>query len=141
MFDYIWPIALVVACNTMYQVCSKSIAVDVHPLASVAMTYVVGAVVASLMYFALTKGGNILKEFSHLNWASYALGFVVIGLEVGFLFAYRAGWPVNTAATVQGAALAISLLIVGYLVFKEPVNASKLIGVALCLGGLFFINR
>ena len=141
MFDYIWPIALVVACNTMYQVCSKSIAVDVHPLASVAMTYVVGAVVASLMYFALTKGGNILKEFSHLNWASYALGFVVIGLEVGFLFAYRAGWSVNTAATVQGAALAISLLIVGYLVFKEPVNASKLIGVALCLGGLFFINR
>ena len=141
MFDYIWPIALVVACNTMYQVCSKSIAVDVHPLASVAMTYVVGAVVASLMYFALTKGGNILKEFSHLNWASYALGFVVIGLEVGFLFAYRAGWSVNTAATVQGAALAISLLIVGYLVFKEPVNASKLIGVALCLGGLFFITR
>lgn len=141
MLDYIWPIALVVACNTMYQVCSKSIAADVHPLASVAMTYVVGAIAATSMYFVLTKGGNILKEFSHLNWASYALGFVVIGLEVGFLFAYRAGWQVNTAATVQGAALAIALLIVGYLVFKEPVNASKLIGVALCLGGLFFINR
>ena len=93
------------------------------------------------MYFILSKGGNILKEFSHLNWASYALGFVVIGLEVGFLFAYRAGWQVNTAATVQGAAVAIALIIVGYLVFKEPINASKLIGVALCLGGLYFINR
>ena len=66
---------------------------------------------------------------------------MVVGRGVSVLFAYRAGWQVNTAATVQGAALAISLLIVGYLVFKEPVNASKLIGVALCLGGLFFINR
>ena len=47
----------------------------------------------------------------------------------------------NTAATVQGAAVAIALIIVGYLVFKEPINASKLIGVALCLGGLYFINR
>ena len=141
MLDYIWPIALVVACNTMYQVCSKSIAVDVHPLASVAMTYVVGAIAATSMYFILSKGGNILKEFSHLNWASYALGFVVIGLEVGFLFAYRAGWQVNSASTVQGAAVAIALIVVGYLVFKEPITASKLIGVALCLGGLYFINR
>jgi multidrug transporter EmrE-like cation transporter len=64
-----------------------------------------------------------------------------VGLEVGFLFAYRAGWQVNTAATVQGAFLAISLIIVGYVLFKEPVNASKLIGVAFCLLGLFFINR
>ena len=141
MVDYIWPIALVVACNTLYQICSKSIATDVHPLASVAMTYIVGAIAASAMYLVLTKGGDILKEFSHLNWASYVLGLAVIGLEVGFLFAYRAGWQVNSAATVQGAALAIALLFVGYLLFKEPITASKLLGVALCLGGLFFINR
>jgi multidrug transporter EmrE-like cation transporter len=141
MIDFIWPMALIVLSNTVYQICSKSIAPDVHPLASVAMTYVVGAAAATVLYIVLSKGGNILKEFSHLNWASYVLGLVVIGLEVGFLFAYRAGWQVNTAATVQGAFLAISLIIVGYVLFKEPVNASKLIGVAFCLLGLFFINR
>lgn len=141
MIDFIWPMALIVLSNTVYQICSKSIAPDVHPLASVAVTYIVGAATATVLYFVLTKGGNIVKEFAHLNWASYVLGLVVIGLEVGFLFAYRAGWQVNTAATVQGAFLAISLLIVGYVLFKEPVNASKLLGVAFCLVGLFFINR
>ena len=141
MIDYIWPIALVIACNTLYQICSKGVAAEVHPLASVAMTYIVGAAAAAAMYFVLTKGGNILKEFAQLNWASYALGIVVIGLEVGFIFAYRAGWPVSTASTVQGAGLAICVLIVGALLYREPVSASKLIGVALCLGGLFFINR
>lgn len=141
MLAYVWPLALVVLSNTVYQICSKSIPADVHPLASVAMTYVVGAIAATVLYFVLSKGGNIIREFSHLNWASYALGLVVVGLEVGFLFAYRAGWPVSTAATVQGAVLAISLLIVGYLIYKEPVNASKVIGVAFCMLGLFFINR
>lgn len=141
MIDFIWPMALIVLSNTVYQICSKSIPADVHPLASVAMTYMVGAAAATVLYLVLSKGGNIIKEFSHLNWASYVLGLVVIGLEVGFLFAYRAGWQVNTAATVQGAFLAISLIIVGYVLFKEPVSASKLIGVAFCLLGLFFINR
>lgn len=141
MIDFIWPMALIVLSNTVYQICSKSIAPDAHPLASVAVTYVVGAATATVLYFVLSKGGNIIKEFSHLNWASYVLGLVVVGLEVGFLFAYRAGWQVNTAATVQGAFLAISLIIVGYVLFKEPVSASKLIGVAFCLLGLFFINR
>ena len=141
MLDYIWPIALVVACNTMYQVCSKSIAVDVHPLASVAMTYVVGAIAATSMYFILSKGGNILKEFSHLNWASYALGFVVIGLEVGFLFAYRAGWQVSAASVVQSAFLAVALLFVGALLYHEAITPSKLVGTALCLAGIFFLNR
>ena len=141
MIDFIWPMALIVLSNTVYQICSKSIAPDVHPLASVAVTYIVGAATATVLYFVLSKGGNIIKEFSHLNWASYVLGLIVVGLEVGFLFAYRAGWQVNTAATVQGAFLAISLIIVGYVLFKEPVNASKLIGVAFCLLGLFFINR
>jgi multidrug transporter EmrE-like cation transporter len=141
MIDFIWPMALIVLSNTVYQICSKSIAPDVHPLASVAVTYIVGAATATVLYFVLSKGGNIIKEFSHLNWASYVLGLVVVGLEVGFLFAYRAGWQVNTAATVQGAFLAISLIIVGYVLFKEPVSASKLIGVAFCLVGLFFINR
>ena len=141
MIDFIWPMALIVLSNTVYQICSKSIAPDVHPLASVAVTYIVGAATATVLYFVLSKGGNIIKEFSHLNWASYVLGLVVVGLEVGFLFAYRAGWQGNTAATVQSAFPAISLIIVGFALFKEPVNASKLIGVAFCLLGLFFINR
>ena len=141
MFHYIWPIALVVLSNIVYQICAKSAPGDMDPLASLTVTYLVGALASGALYFLLHRGGNLFREYRALNWAPFVLGVVIVGLEVGFIYAYRAGWQVNTAATVQGAALAIALLIVGYLVFKEPVNASKLIGVALCLGGLYFINR
>ena len=69
------------------------------------------------------------------------LGVSVVGLEVGFLYAYRAGWPVSTASIVQSAFLALALLVVGAALYQEAVTPSKVLGVALCLAGLFFINR
>ena len=77
----------------------------------------------------------------HLNWAPFVLGFVIVGLEVGFIFAYRAGWQVSAASVVQSGFLAISLLAVGALAYHEPLTASKLIGIVLCIAGLIFINR
>lgn len=141
MFDYIWPIGLVVLSNTVYQICSKSTPQDLNPFAALTVTYLVGAAASAALYYALNRGGNLMREYAHLNWASFVLGFVVVGLEVGSIFAYRAGWQVSTAATVQGAALAISLLIVGALLFKEPITATKVIGVLICLVGLYFINK
>ena len=35
----------------------------------------------------------------------------------------------------------LSLLIVGALLYHEPITATKLVGVALCLAGLYFLNR
>ena len=49
MFAFIWPIALVVLSNTVYQICSKSMPLEVHPFASLTMTYLVGAVLSGVM--------------------------------------------------------------------------------------------
>ena len=141
MFELIWPIALVVLSNTLYQICSKSIPADVNPLAALVVTYLVGALAAAILYFVLSKGGNIVKEFSHLNWATVVLGIVIVGLEVGWVFAYRAGWEVSTAFIVHSAILAAVLVAVGFALYQEPVTASKVIGILICLVGLYFINR
>ena len=141
MFSYFWPIALVVLSNTVYQVCSKSVPGDLNPFASLTVTYLVGAAASVILYHVLNRGGSLVKEFGHLNWAPFVLGFVVVGLEVGFIFASRAGWQVSAAAVVQSGFLAISLLAVGTLFYHEPLTASKVIGIALCIIGLVFINR
>ena len=141
MIEFIWPIALVVLSNTVYQVCSKSMPQDINPLAALVVTYLVGAAAAAILYFALNRGGNIVKEFSHLNWAPFVLGIVIVGLEVGWIFAYRAGWQVSTGFIVQSAVLAVCLIGVGFALYNEPVNASKVIGIIICLVGLYFINR
>ena len=141
MFAYIWPILLVVLSNTVYQICAKSVPEGIHPLASLTVTYAVGAVVSAILYFALNRGGNLLREYSHLNWAPFALGLVIVGLEVGFIYAYKAGWQVSTASIVQSAFLAVTLIAVGLLLYREAITVNKVIGIVICLIGLFFINK
>ena len=141
MLSYIWPIALVVLSNTIYQICSKSIPGSINHFASLTVTYMVAAVCAGILYAVMGKDVNLLREYSHLNWASFALGVSIVGLEVGFIFAYKAGWPVSTAATVQSAFLAIALMVAGLLFFHEAITWNKVVGIVICLIGLAFINH
>ena len=140
MLAYIWPIALVVLSNVVYQISSKSVSQDIDPFASLTVTYLIGAVFSAVLYFTVGKGTNLLKEYSQLNWASVVLGLAVVGLEAGWLFAYRAGWPVSTGFIVQSAVLAALLLAVGYFLYREAIPWNRLVGVGICLVGLVFIN-
>ena len=141
MFHYIWPILLVVFSNVLYQICAKSVPHNVNPFASVTVTYLVGAVCSALMFFLMGGQGNFIKEITKMNWAPYALGLAIVGLEVGFIYAYQAGWQVSTASVVQSAFLAVCLLLVGLLLYHEALSWNKILGVLICLVGLVFINR
>lgn len=140
MFSYVWPLALVVLSNVVYQICAKSVPNEMHPLASLTVTYAVSTVVCLILFFVLNRDGNLLKEYGKLNWAPIVFGVVLVGLEVGFIYAYKAGWPVSTAQTVQSAVLAVALLFVGFFLYREPLRWNKLVGVLICMVGLAFIN-
>lgn len=65
----------------------------------------------------------------------------MVGLEVGFLYAYKAGWPVSTASIVQSAFLSLALLVVGALLYQEAVTPGKILGAVICLVGLYFLSK
>ena len=137
----IWPIALVVFSNIVYQICAKSVPREMDAMASMTVTYLVGAACSALLFFALNRDSGLVLEYRKMNLAPALLGVSVVGLEVGFLYAYKNGWPVSTASLVQSAFLSIALILVGALLYQEAITPSKLIGAAFCLAGLYFINR
>ena len=139
--SYFWPIALVVVSNIIYQICAKSVPKGMDAMASMTVTYLVGAVCSAILYFVLNRNGNLLQEYTKMNAAPILLGISVVGLEIGFLYAYKVGWPVSTASTVQSAFLAVALIFVGALLYHEAITPSKLLGVAACRVGLYFINK
>ena len=141
MLSYIWPIVLAVAANTLYQICAKSVPREMDAMASLTVTYLVGAVCSAVMFFVLNPGGSLLREYGKLNMAPMLLGISVVGLEAGFLYAYKAGWPVSTASIVQSAFLSLALLVVGALLYQEAVTPSKVLGVVICLVGLYFLSK
>ena len=140
--SYVWPMALVVVSNILYQICTKSVPEEADPFASLIITYLVAAAACAVFYYVLGADEDLLKEFAggKLHWTSFVLGIVIVGLEAGWIYAYKAGWQVSTGFIVQSAFLAASLLFVGYFLYHESLTWNKLLGVAICLAGLFFIN-
>lgn len=141
MLAYVLPLLIVILSNTVYQICAKSLPEDLDPFASLTVTYLVSAVISLALYYALNRGGSFMQELRKLNWVPFAFGIVLIGLEAGFIYAYKAGWKVSTLSIVQSAFLAVILLILGFVLYKEPLTRNKLAGVAICLVGLYVINR
>ena len=61
------------------------------------------------------------------------LPHVIVRLEVGFIYACKAGRQVSTASVVQRSFLAAALLIVGFLLYHEAMSISKIIGMLICM--------
>ncbi len=136
-----WPIGLLVLSNVVYHVCSKGMPADLHPLAAISVSYLAGAVFSFLVYRLVEPKGSFFAEFRHLNWVPFLLSVAIVGLETGAMCMYRAGWEISVGQLVMSTLVAIALIFVGLLGFREMITVHKLIGIALCLAGLFFINR
>ncbi len=140
MISYIWPIALVILSNVLYHICAKSAPEGVQPFASLTVTYLTAAAASGILYFALSPHASPFRELGRLNWASFVLGVVIVGLEGGWLYAYKAGWQVNTGFIVQSAFVSVMLLFVGYFLYHEALTWNRILGIVICLLVLVFIN-
>lgn len=136
-----WPIALMVGADMFYQICTKSTPSTLDPFAGLTITYTVGAAVCAVLYFTLDHGENLIKEWANVNWTTFILGIAIVGLEVGSIYMYKVGWNINTGYLVKSIILAIVLIFVGYILFKEQITMTKLAGIAVCLVGLYLINK
>ncbi|WP_352398950.1 EamA family transporter [[Clostridium] aminophilum] len=140
MFQYVWPISLVILSNVVYQICAKSVPKELNPFAALTVTYLIGAMVSAVLFFAVGKNGSLIREYGKQNWAPFVQGLIIVGLETGWIYAYKVGWQVSTGFIVQSAFLAVALLAVGYFLFHEAITWNKIAGIVICLIGLGFIN-
>ena len=136
-----WPILLVVGSDIVYQICTKSTPAEINPLASLSVTYAVGAVASILIYFLLNRGGNLLREYSHINWSVIALGVAIVGLEVGSIYMYKIGWTVSTGPLVKNICVMVAMVLLGALAYREVITPTKLVGIIVCLIGVVIINK
>lgn len=141
MFMYVFSIVLIVASNILYNVCQKSTPQRANPFSALLVTYLTAAFLTliAMQFYKTDKG--FFQSFKDLNWTSIALGFSIIGLEFGYLMAYRAGWNISVGSLVANIFLAVMLIPVGILFYKEGFGLSKILGSVLCIAGLILINK
>lgn len=141
LFIYVFSIVLIVASNILYNICQKLTPQKVNPFSALFITYLTAAVLTAVVYQFYKTDNGFFGSIKELNWASIALGVSIVGLEFGYLMAYRAGWKISMGSLVANIALAVILIPVGILFFKEGFGFNKFLGAILCIMGLILINR
>lgn len=141
MVQYYLPVAIIVGSNVFYHILAKSIPQNLNPLVSLVVTYLAGAVVGLALFFLTDPTKDLVGQFKQVNWIPVVFALTIVGLEFGNIMMYRAGWNISLGSLVCNISLAVILLVVGLLIYKEHISSHQIIGIGLCLAGLVFINK
>jgi len=141
MWAYYFAMLLVIISNVLYHTFLKLTPNNTNPFLSLAATYMT-AMLACIILTPVysSEGESLLSSIKNLNWTSIALGLAIVGLETGFLLAYRAGGNISYNGIFANAAAMLLLIPIGLIFFKEILNIKNVLGIILCLGGLILIQ-
>ena len=137
---YYFSISLTILSSTLYHVTQKKIPAGVNPAVSIIVTYIVSLFLSLILLYFLPAQGGFISAFKQLNWASYVLAFSLVGLEVGFLLVYRAGWNIGLTAVLVNVSAGLILVPIAIYLFKEKLSTINLIGILVCLIGIVMLN-
>ena len=138
---YWWPIGMILVAHVVYQISAKSIPDAMDPFAAVFFNYVIATAAAFVLWMVMGQDKSLTVQLGKMNWAPVTMALGITAVEVASVFMYKLGWNISIASTIGNIALAVVLIFVGAMVYKEVITANHLIGIGLCIAGLIIMNR
>jgi len=134
-------LGVAIAATVGYHVVLKLTPAGVNPYLSLAATYAVTAVAFGVTYAALPGPLPLRESVGQLNWTTFVLGIVIVGLDLGFLMLYRGGFDVSLGQIITQSAAALLLVLLGVAFFAEKLSLTNVVGILLCVAGLWMVNK
>lgn len=141
LFTKWWPIGLIVFSSVFYHICAKSMPPALNLYIALIITYLTAAGASLIMYWVSGRNTPSVSGIESVNWVPFVLGLAIVGMEIGSVYMYKAGWTINSGFVVESIILSIALALVGFLLYKEVLTLSKIIGIVICLVGIYFIRK
>lgn len=136
-----FPILLVVLSSLFYHICQKSMPAAANPFVILIVTYASALVVSIVTFFIFTPDANLIESLKATNFATLLLGLTIVGVELGFLMSYRAGWNISAAGLLTNTLGALLLIPVGLLFYNEKISFTAILGIILCIAGLILVSK
>ncbi|WP_298761958.1 hypothetical protein [uncultured Megasphaera sp.] len=132
------PLLIVVVGNIGYHMIAKATPVTAPPFLALSMTYLVSFLLCAAAY--VVTGPSLRQDLQTINWASAAWGLTLVAVEFGYILLYRAGWKISIASFLANVSVALLLAGIGVLLYKDILLPRQIIGIILCLAGIFFLR-
>jgi drug/metabolite transporter (DMT)-like permease len=128
-------ILLVIASQIAYQLAVKAVPPESNPFSVLIIVYGL-AMVACIVLSPLAGRPIPFADFRRLlNWPAGLLALAVVGIEIGYLLAYRSGWKLGATFAVTSVATVAVLALLGIVWFGELVDGKRILGLVLALAG------
>jgi uncharacterized membrane protein len=135
------PIALIVGSVVLYQVSQKLLPKGLNQWHALILYYLIALVATVVMTLIDRPTKSLLESAREINWAVLVVGISIVGIEVGWILAFRAGSSLSLTGLIVNVTVALLTIPLGLLFFKERISLVNLAGIALCLVGLVLISR
>lgn len=139
MFYMFWPLVLAVLSNILYNISSKSLPPECSPWATLVVTYLTASFLSFMAYYIFDNNREFIASILKINWTGFTLGISMVGLEIGYIFIYRAGWKISIASLLSNVILAVALMLIGIFVYKEKLGIREIAGICFCVTGCLFL--
>lgn len=141
MNSYYLPILMTIGGGVLYHVGQKALPHTVHPFVAVTVAYSIGILLCLVALYLDPAGRSFSASLKELNWSVVGVGLGAVVIEIGFLLAYRHGWNINAASVVCNISVALLLIPIGLVVFREHLTLRHAAGIGCCLIGLYLLSK
>lgn len=131
------PLVIVIVSGIVYHLAQK-ISVSAKPWTMLAVAYGAAFAVTAVLAFTST---DVTRWNERERTAGLLIGLAALGIEAGFFFIYRSGWPLASASVIANVAVTVVLAVVGIIVFGERLTAFRGVGILLAAAGAALIAR
>lgn len=139
MTPQITTAAIAIASVVSYQLCMKLVPQDLNPISAL-ITIFSTALVCTLVAARFAPIDSPSLSFAEFSWTPVFVGVAIVGIELGYLLMYRSGWHLAAAPLVVMGAAAVLLTPIGFLAFRQPWSSKYVLGLAMCLYGLYLLS-
>jgi len=132
---------LLAACGgVIYHISAKSVPRDAAPSLVLLVAYMTALSISGLAYVSLQMEPGDIRRLRLLHPGILGLGLGAAMIELGYLLAYRAAWPVSVTPVIVNSIVAMFLIPLGAMAFDEHVSVARIGGVVLCLTGVWLLR-
>jgi uncharacterized membrane protein YdcZ (DUF606 family) len=141
MKSFYLPLLLTIGGSILYHIAQKSLPRTTNPLITMMLAYAVGILLFVVCTIFYHDPRSFLYSIRESNWAVFVVAVGAASIEIGFLLAYRVGWNISIAPVASSVAVALLLIPIGLLVFKEHLSFGNVIGIMFCVVGLILVTH
>jgi drug/metabolite transporter (DMT)-like permease len=127
--------------QVLYQLMQKGVSHGAHPVLSLLAFYGAAALLSLPLFLLFPLQGGWRESADGLNWPVLGVAASIVLIELGFLLAYRSGGSLQSSYVTSAAFTTGMLVLIGALMYDEPINLSKLAGLGLALSGIWLLSR